>query len=99
MKDSVRRLAMVLRIDDVGISVYEATGAPDDTDEPPAEAFFTSASVICPPVPVPFMPVILTPLSIASLTAAALAFGILSNADCSFPLGPVSSGTGAGSDF
>src|SRR6266536_4177531 len=92
---------MVLRIEVIGVSTYDETAAaPGAAAAPPPEAFLTSASVTCPPVPVPLSPVILTPFSIANLTAAALAFGILSKADCSLPpLDSVSSGTGADSVF
>jgi hypothetical protein len=80
------------------MSTYEAAGVPAGADTPPEAAFLTSASVICPPVPVPLIPESLTPVSTARFTAAALALRTLSIAGCNLPpLGPVSSGTGAGS--
>jgi hypothetical protein len=86
----------------VGVSTYDAAGTPasEEAGAAPDEAFFTSASVICPPVPVPFKPVILIPVSMANRTAAALAFGCLSIAGCNFPpLDSVSSGAGADCSF
>ena len=79
--------------------MYEDTGPPVDPvsdADPLPEAFLTSDSVIWPPVQVPLIPVILTPVSMANLIAAALAFVILSIADCSFP--PLDVSSGAGSD-
>ena len=94
---------MVLRIDEIGVSVYEETGeAAPLAAEPPKDAFFTSASVIWPPEPVPLTLEILTPLSAASRIADALALGARSKAGCNLPPPPdcvSSSGAGFDSSF
>lgn len=73
---------MVLRIEVIGMSVYDAPAAAGAAPAAPdGAAFFTSSSVIFPPAPDPLTAARLIPRSRASLTAAMLALGCLSKLD------------------